>query len=137
MLIWFIIGSIFLLIELFTYSFISIWFAIAAYITMLFYNFLTHYEQFYLFVILSLLLFSLIRNLISKNIRPTKMFDRIIKQNVVIDKVEIKGSREIYTVYLDGKFWECISSEKLELNELVQVEKIQGNKLILKRSDSI
>lgn len=137
MLIWFTIGSIFLLIELFTYNFISICFAIAGYITMLFYSFLTHYEQFYLFVILSSVLFFLIRKLIQRNITPIKMFDRIVDQDVIIDKMELRGSREIYTVYLDGKLWECISSEKLELNEHVQVEKIQGNKLILKRGDLI
>ena len=38
-----------------------------------------------------------------------------------------------YTVYSEGKYWDCISDEKLEVGERVYVEKIEGNKLVLKK----
>ena len=62
-----------------------------------------------------------------------KELDRVTDSRVKIESIEQRGSVTIYLVKLDGKIWEAICDERLELEEIAQVEKIKGNKLILNK----
>ena len=62
-----------------------------------------------------------------------KELDRISGKEVKIEKKEERGSVKIYTVSLDGKYWDCISVDDLETGDVATVIKIEGNKLILEK----
>ncbi|MGL4946761.1 MAG: NfeD family protein [Cetobacterium sp.] len=133
MLTWFIVGLVFLSIELLSFGLISIWFALGAFLTMPFYNLSLEY-QFYIFVSISLVSLILVRKIALKYFKTnSKELNRITKQEVVIEGLELKGNQKIYTVYLDGKIWQAISSYSFEIGEHAVVEKIVGNKLILNK----
>ncbi|MDX8337461.1 NfeD family protein [Candidatus Cetobacterium colombiensis] len=131
MLLWFIIGVVFLVIEIFTFGLISIWFALGAFLTMIFYE-ASLENQFYIFVGASLLFLFLIRKLALKHFKGnSKELNRIKGKVVKIEKIEVRGSNNFYTVYLDGKIWEGISKFNFSVGDEAIVEKIMGNKLVL------
>lgn len=133
MITWFIIGIIFLVIELLEFGLISIWFAIGAFVTMFFYNFDLKI-QILIFVVVSGLSLLLIRNIAVKYMKGnSRELDRITGQRVKIQKIIPRGEEIIYVVRLDGKYWECRSSDIFEIGDMAEVLKISGNKLILKR----
>lgn len=130
---WFFIGLAFVVIEGLSFGLISIWFAIGAFVAMFFTHLPIDY-QFYIFIAVSGISLLLIRKTALHHLKgKSKELDRITKSEVKIDSIEQRGSIEIYTVKLDGKIWEAICDKKLEIDELAQVEKIQGNKLILNK----
>lgn len=130
---WFFIGLAFVVIEGISFGLISIWFAIGAFVAMFFTNLSLDY-QFYIFIGVSALSLLLIRKTALIHLKGKgKELDRITKAEVKVEKIELRGNENIYTVKLDGKYWEAICKEKLELDEIAQVEKIQGNKLVLNK----
>lgn len=130
---WFFIGLAFVVIEGLSFGLISIWFAIGAFVAMFFTHLPIDY-QFYIFIAVSGISLLLIRKTAIHHLKgKSKELDRITKSEVKIDSIEQRGSIEIYTVKLDGKIWEAICDKKLEIDELAQVEKIQGNKLVLNK----
>ncbi|MGL6115841.1 MAG: NfeD family protein [Cetobacterium sp.] len=129
---WFFLGLIFLGVELLNYGLFSIWFAIGAFVTMGFTGF-SPWIQFYVFVLVSLITLLLIRRIAVKYLRKkSKVLDRITGKMVSIQGIEDKGYIKVYTVYLDGKYWSAISEEQLEIGDDAMVEKVEGNRLILK-----
>lgn len=130
---WFLVGLAFLFIEGISFGLISIWFAIGAFITMFFTHLPMEY-QLYIFIAISGLSLLLIRKTVLVHLKGKgKELDRITKSKVKIEGIEKRGNENIYTVKLDGKLWEAISEDELSLEEIAQVEKIHGNKLILKK----
>lgn len=130
---WFFIGLAFVVIEGLSFGLISIWFAIGAFVAMFFTHLPIDY-QFYIFIAVSGISLLLIRKTALHHLKgKSKELDRITKSEVKIDSIEQRGSIEVYTVKLDGKIWEAICDKKLEIDELAQVEKIQGNKLVLNK----
>lgn len=133
MLLWFILGIVFLVIEILTFGLISIWFALGAFLTMIFYK-ASLENQFYIFVGASLLFLVLIRKLALKHFKGnSKELNRIKGKIVKIEKIEVRGSNNFYTVYLDGKIWEGISKSNFNVGDEAIVEKIMGNKLVLSK----
>ncbi|MGL5579914.1 MAG: NfeD family protein [Cetobacterium sp.] len=131
MLIWFIAGLVLLGVELLTFGLISIWFALGAFLTMPFYN-LALEHQFYIFVGTSLLSLILVRKIALKYFKTnSKELNRITEKEVTIEDITLKGNQTFYTVYLDGKIWEAISSDHFKIGENAIVQKIVGNKLFL------
>ncbi|MGL5351432.1 MAG: NfeD family protein [Cetobacterium sp.] len=131
MLIWFIAGLVLLGVELLTFGLISIWFALGAFLTMPFYN-LALEHQFYIFVGTSLLSLILVRKMALKYFKTnSKELNRITEKEVTIEDITLKGNQTFYTVYLDGKIWEAISSDDFKIGENAIVQKIVGNKLFL------
>ncbi|MCJ8343582.1 MAG: NfeD family protein [Cetobacterium sp.] len=130
MIIWFLIGLGFLGIELLNFGLISIWFAIGAFITMFFTN-LSLLYQFYIFVGTSVFSLILIRKASLKLLKgKSSTVDRIKNSRVKIIEIKPDGN---YSVYLEGKYWNCISKDILKVGELAKVEDYEGNKLILKK----
>lgn len=133
MLLWFIIGVVFLIIEILTFGLISIWFALGAFLTMIFYK-LSLEVQFYIFVGASLLFLILIRKLTLNHFKGNSHeLNRIEGKIVKIEKIDIRGNTNIYTIYLDGKIWEGISKYNFNIGDEAIVEKIMGNKLVLSK----
>ena len=134
--IWFGIGVLFLGIELLNFGLVSIWFACGAFVTMFFTRFPLSY-QLYIFVLVSGLSLAFIRRFAVKHMKgKSHELDRITSQCVKIEKIQLRGEIPIYTVRLDGKYWEAICDEKLEVGDIAEVEKIEGNKLILVRNNN-
>lgn len=136
---WFFIGVAFLVIEAMSFGLISIWFALGAFVAMFFTQLPIDY-QFYIFIVVSGISLLLIRKTALHHFKgKSKELDRITKSEVKIENIEIRGSKAIYLVKLDGKIWEAICENSLDIGEIAQVEKIQGNKLVLnklKKADS-
>lgn len=131
---WLGIGIVFFIIEAIIPGLISIWFGIAAMITMIISTFIDNiFYQFYIFIILSGIIFVITKN-ISKKWRERKKenLDRIRGQIVEIRSIKNNGD---YEIYLDGKNWIGKSSESFEVGEKARVAKIEGIKLILEKVD--
>lgn len=131
MLIWFILGVTFLIIEFFTFGIVSIWFSLGAFFAMFFDNLVLEH-QFYIFVVVSLFSLIVFRKLSLKYLTGNqKEINRIEKKIVKIENLEKRGRETIYTVYLDGKLWEAISDLNFNTGEEAEVKSIKGNKLEL------
>ncbi len=134
MVMWLVAAVVFFIIEAVIPGLISLWFGIAAALTMIFSPFIknTAYE-FYLFIILSAVIFLFTRN-ISKTWREKRAdkVDRIRGTIVQIRGINDKGQ---YDVYLDGKNWIGKSKDSLEVGEEAEVLDIEGIKLVLKKID--
>ena len=130
---WFLLGIVFLGIEAISFGLISIWFAIGAFVAMFFTHLPIDY-QFFIFIGVSGISLLLIRKtaLVFLKGRGEEL-DRITKSKIKVENIEQRGNVEIYLVRLDGKIWEAICDGKLIIGEIAQVEKIQGNKLILNK----
>lgn len=131
---WLGIGIVFFIIEAIIPGLISIWFGIAAMITMIISTFIDNiFYQFYIFIILSGIIFVITKN-ISKKWRERKKenLDRIRGQIVEIRSIKNNGD---YEIYLDGKNWIGKSSKSFEVGEKVRVTRIEGIKLILEKVD--
>lgn len=134
MLSWFLVGIVFLIIEGVSFGLVSIWFALGAFVTM-FFNKLEMINQFYIFVTVSGLSLIFIRKFAMKFLKKNgKELDRISGKEVKIEKKSTRGNMKIYTVSLDGKYWDCISVDDLETGDVATVIKIEGNKLILEKN---
>lgn len=128
---WFFIGVVFLIIEGISFGLLSIWFAIGAFVTM-FFTYLPIDYQFFIFIGISGISLLLIRKTTIVYLKSKrKEVDRIRKTNVKVDNILIRGNERIYIVKLDGKIWESICKNKLEIDEIAQVKEIKGNKLLL------
>ncbi|MGB6127336.1 MAG: NfeD family protein [Psychrilyobacter sp.] len=129
---WFLLTIVFIGIELAVPALVSIWFAFAAIILTLISGIVKNpINEFYIFVGLSGLFLVLTRPIAKKLLEKRKPIEsRIFGQNVEIYK-EIELN--LYEVKLDGKYWRAICDEKLEVGDKGVVEKVEGNKLILKK----
>ncbi len=132
MLVWFAAAVIFFVIEAVIPGLVSLWFGIAAVITMICSPFMKNIlYEFYLFIVLSGIIFFLTRKICrewKKNKKDT--VDRI-RGSIV--KVRGMNEREQYDIYLDGKNWIGRCDESLEIGEEAEVIGIEGIKLILKK----
>ena len=127
MWVWFLIGIVFVIIEGINFGLISIWFAIGAFVTMFFTN-LSLNIQLYIFILTSGISLLLIRRFALIYLKGKgKELDRVTDSRVKIESIGQRGSVTIYLVKLDGKIWEAICDERLELEEIAQVDKIIGN----------
>lgn len=132
MVMWLVAAIVFFVIEAMIPGLISLWFGIAATLTMVcspFINNITH--EFYLFIILSGITFFITRNISSKwRSRKKDDVDRI-RGSIV--KIRGMNDKEQYDIYLDGKNWIGKCKEPLELGEEAEVIGIEGIKLVLKK----
>lgn len=133
--IWFLIIILLILIELATLNFVTIFFAVSGFISLiisLFYN--NYFFEFIVFLVLGSVLFYFFRNwsrkkFIEKNIKIG--INRIIgKQAIVVKMVSKNGHGE---VLIKKKKWFAVSDEKIFVGEAVEVVKIDGIKLKVKR----
>lgn len=131
MLIWLVAAVLFFIVEAVVPGLVSVWFGMAAVVTMLVSPFIKNFlYEFYIFIILSGILFFFTRKIAKswKEKRKDKL-DRIRGTVVEVKSINDKG---LYEIYLDGKNWTGKSSDSLEVGEKVQVVDIEGIRLVLK-----
>lgn len=135
---WLILIFVFLIFEALSMNLITIWFAfgsLCAFISTYFTNSLI--VELIVFIItttLSLLLTRpLLNKFINKNIEKTNI-DRVTgKVGVALTDIEpLKNGR----VKVDGKDWMAKSDDKIKKDEKVEVLKIEGAKIIVKKKEN-
>ena len=129
---WFLLTIVFIGVELAAPALVSIWFAFAAIILTLISGMVKNpINEFYIFVGLSGFFLILTRPIAKKLLERRKPIEsRIFGQDVEISK---KIEADLYEVKLDGKYWRATCDEKLEVGDAGVVERVEGNKLILKK----
>ena len=130
MIFWFLMMIVFIGVELTVPALVSIWFAFAALVLTLISGMITNpVNEFYIFIVLSVVFLVLTRPIAKKLLEKRKPIeDRIIGQDVKVLKIV---DEDRYEVKLDGKYWTAICEKKLEVGDLGKVEKLEGNKLVL------
>ncbi len=136
-LIWTFLILIFSIIEFIIPSLVSIWFAIAAGLTVLialiFNNF---YVEFPFFVISSIFLILFTRPYTQKYLHKNKenYNSSLVGSSVTILKFNFyQDSTYFYDVKFKGSVWTGISHEKLETNETATIIEFKGNKILIKK----
>ena len=136
-MIWFALIFVFLIIEAITLNLVTIWFAfgsICAYITTYFTENLL--IQLTVFVITSALSLLITKPFLEKYIKKHKEstnFDRIIGQIGIVTR-DIK-KHENGRVKIDGKDWMAASEKEIKEGTEVEILKIEGAKLIVRKKD--
>lgn len=135
MIVWLVLFVVFSVIEISFPALVSVWFAVSAMILTVISGKINNLiYEFYIFVILSLLLLIVTKPLVKRLLaKRNPIENRIYGQKVKIISVL---ENEIYEVKLDGKYWKAISNEKFQLGENGIVKEIKGNKLILEKVKS-
>ena len=136
-MIWFALIFVFLIIEAITLNLVTIWFAfgsICAYITSYFTENII--IQLIVFVITSSVSLLLTKPLVEKYFKKNKVstnFDRIIGQIGIVTKTIKKheGGR----VKIDGKDWMAISDKEIKNGSEVEILKIEGAKIIVRKKE--
>lgn len=135
---WLILIFVFLIFEALTMNLITIWFAfgsLCAFISTYFTeNLIIELIVFIITTSLSLLLTRpLLNKFINKNIEKTNI-DRVTgKVGIALTDIEpLKNGR----VKVDGKDWMAKSDEKIKKDEKVEVHKIEGAKIIVKKKEN-
>lgn len=135
---WFALMIGFIILEAVTASLVSVWFAVGALggcICALAHMGTTATVT--VFAIVSLVTLILFRRFYKKGFEkkhvPTNA-DRIIGKTAVT-KSAIVPDGEVGSVAIDGKIWSAVSDEYIGENEKVEVERITGVKLVVRKKE--
>ncbi len=137
-LFWGVLFLLFVVIELATVNLVTIWFAIGALIT-LFVSYFIKVNvliQTVIFIVVSLISLLLTKPIIRKfkvvNFEPTNSDRYIGKKGDVIKRITPKEKGEVKVL---GTVWTATSDETLEVGDEIEVVKIDGVKLIVKKEE--
>ena len=141
MWVWFGLALVFLVAELCTIDLVAIWFAISALILGILAAIFTELQwgwQALIFVVLSTSLFLATRPFVKKFMRRKKGQEtnlELVVGNTARVVETIDNSRETGAVKINGLVWTArsIDGSVLEVDELVLVREIKGNKLIVEK----
>ncbi len=139
---WLIIAISLTVLELFTYQFVSIWFAIGGFVTAIvtaIFSDLGIGWQISIFVISSLIMLfatrPLVRKMISKRSKAQETNLELIlgKDAVVVEDINNIEGRG--AVKINGLVWSARSKngEDISAGEIVAIDRIDGNKTIVKK----
>ena len=126
-----------LLIEICTINLVSIWFAIGAFVSFFVSMFTENiFIQGAVFLVVSLLTLLVTKPFIKKmkfqNVRTN--LDRVVgMEGVVTEEI---SKFEIGEVKVDGKRWSAKSDSSISVGDVVEIERIDGVKLIVKKKES-
>lgn len=135
---WFIAIFVFLIIEALTLNLVTIWFAfgsLCAFISAYFTDSLI--IQLVVFIIMTSLSLIVTRPLVNKyikkNIEKTNIDKVMGKIGIALTDIEpLKNGR----VKVDGKDWMASSEIKIKKNEKIEVLKIEGAKIIVRKKEN-
>lgn len=132
--IWITLAAIFFIGEMLTISFFLMWFGIGASASaVLAYLGFDPLVQFVAFIIISLVLIGISRPFarrITKDSPKKAASDRLIGEDAVVTQ-EIKPHNE-GMVKVQGDTWKAVSSQTIEEGQIVNIESINGTKLVVK-----
>ena len=142
-ILWLALSVFLLIVELLAPELVSIWFSVAA----LFVAILTAiFSQMYwvwqvlIFAILSAILVASTRGIVKKILKRRENQEtnlELILNHTAIVAEEINNDNALGAVKINGLIWNARSEDGaiVKVGELVVVQQIQGNKLIVKRSE--
>ncbi len=133
---WLTVFIVLLLLEICTVNLVSIWFAIGAFVSF-FAAFFTDNViiQMVVFIIISGLTLFVTKPFV-KRVKSKKIMtnlDRVIGMEAIV--TEDISKLHVGEVKVDGKRWSAKSNENISKGEIVEVEKIDGVKLIVKKKE--
>lgn len=137
MVFWLITIIFLIFLEALSVNLTSIWFVISGLVSLVLSFFIDSFIiQFSVFVILGVILLITTKPILKKflkvNYEKTNL-DRVIgMKGVVTSKIEPLNVGE---VKVDGKRWSAVSNSVIEQDEIVEVLKIDGVKLIVKKEE--
>lgn len=134
---WLTVFIVLLLLEICTVNLVSIWFAIGAFVSFFMALFIDNVIlQMVVFVIVSVITLVVTKPVVKKiKINKTKTnLDRVVGMDAIVTEDILKFS--FGEVKVDGKRWSAKSDEEISKGEVVEVEKIEGVKLIVKRKEN-
>lgn len=139
--IWFVVAVAFLFIEIMTSDLVSIWFAAAALVMGIVAAVFPQLHlgwQIGIFAVLSALLFVATRKYVKKFFKRNKEqetnLELVVGHKAVVTG-EINNLLEQGEIKINGLFWSARSTdgEKIPEGEIVSIEKISGNKVLVKK----
>ena len=141
MWIWFGLALLFVVVELCTIDLVAVWFAISALILGVIAAIFTELQfgwQALIFVLLSLVLFLATRPFVKKFMKRKRGQEtnlELVVDNIARVVETIDNSREVGAAKINGLVWTARSSDDsvIEVDELVLVKDIKGNKLIVEK----
>jgi hypothetical protein len=132
-LFWGLLAGALLIIELIIPALVSIWFAIAAFITMFLALVINSFTtQVVIFVLISLVLLVFTKKIVTNFLKPDmdKINKEMLEDNGLVTKV-ISSNK--YEVKFKGVIWTAISNDELNIGDVVKIVGYKGNKVIVKR----
>lgn len=136
---WIIIVIILTILEISTVNLVSVWFILSSLVSLLLSFFIdSFFIEFLVFVILGIILLittkPLINNYLMKNKNVATNLDRVIGMTGIVTEDITKN--EIGEIKVDGKRWSAISNSEIKKGEYVEVEKMKGVKLVVRKKES-
>ena len=134
---WLGLFVVLLIIEICTINLVSIWFAIGAFVSFFVSMFTENiFIQGAVFLVVSLLTLLVTKPFKKKmkfqNVRTN--LDRVVgMEGVVTEEI---SKFEIGEVKVDGKRWSAKSDSSISVGDVVEIERIDGVKLIVKKKES-
>lgn len=132
-LFWGLLAGALLIIELIIPALVSIWFAIAAFITMFLALVINSFTtQVVIFILISLVLLVFTKKIVTIFLKPDmdKINKEMLEDNGLVTKV-INSNK--YEVKFKGVIWTAISNDELNIGDVVKIVGYKGNKVIIKR----
>lgn len=132
-LFWGLLAGALLIIELIIPALVSIWFAIAAFITMFLALVINSFTtQVVIFILISLVLLVFTKKIVTNFLKPDmdKINKEMLEDNGLVTKV-INSNK--YEVKFKGVIWTAISNDELTIGDVVKIVGYKGNKVIVKR----
>lgn len=134
---WLILTFIFVFLEIFIPALVTIWFAIAAFLTVAVAYFTENLNfEILFFTALSILFIVFTRPYAKKYLSKNKEnFDSsMIGTRVNVEKIINSNSVEkIYEVRFKGAIWTAVSSDVFMKNDIAIISEFKGNKIIIKK----
>lgn len=136
-LIWTFLVLIFSLIEIFIPSLVSVWFAIAAGLTipmaLIFTSFAVEFP-FFVFVSIILILFTrpYAKKYLDKN-KENFSSSRVGSSVKILKLNYSQNSTYFYDVKFKGSVWTGVSSEEFKKDDVATIVEFQGNKIVIKK----
>lgn len=136
-LFWGVLFLIFVIIELATVNLVTIWFAAGALVSLFVSYFVDNVViQAVVFIAVSIISLLLTKPLLRKfkvvNFEPTNSDRYIGKKGDVVKRITPKEKGEVKVL---GTIWTATSDETLEVGDEIEVLKIDGVKLIVKKEE--
>ncbi|MBE3030372.1 NfeD family protein [Sneathia sp. DSM 16631] len=132
-LFWGLLAGALLIIELIIPALVSIWFAIAAFITMFLALMINSFTtQVVIFILISLVLLVFTKKIVTNFLKPDmdKINKEMLEDNGLVTKI-ISSNK--YEVKFKGVIWTAISNDELNIGDVVKIVGYKGNKVIIKR----
>ena len=133
---WLIVVLILSFFEVITVNLVSIWFiasGLVALVISLFYD--NFFVQFFVFVVLGVILLITTRPILNKWLKKDTEnktnLDRVVGMSAVV--TEDINRNQVGEVKVDGKRWSAVSNQKIEKDSIVEILRIDGVKLVVKK----